>query len=61
MNYENFFKNSLESLPDYEKIVLIIFLIQIDKNLLKEIGHSKNDINRLNLDFKKIFIEQNEK
>ena len=29
-----------------------MFLIQNDKNLLKEIGFSKNDINLLNLEFK---------
>ena len=43
-----------------KKIVLLIFLIQNDKNLLKEIGFSKNDINLLNLEFKNNLIEQNE-
>ena len=36
MNYENYFKDIFESIPDYRKIVLLIFLIQNDKNLLKE-------------------------
>ena len=49
-----------ESIPDYRKIVLLIFLIQNDENLLKEIGFSKSDINLLNLVFKKILIEQHE-
>ena len=49
-----------ESIPDYEKIVLIIFLLQNDKNLLKEIGFSKSDINRLNLEFKNILLEEYE-
>ena len=44
MNYVNYFKDIFESITDYRKIVLLIFLIQNDKNLLKEIGFSKNDI-----------------
>ena len=40
-----------------KKIVLLIFLIQNDKNLLKEIGFSKNDINRLSIEFKNILLE----
>ena len=46
-----YFKDLFESMPDCKK-KLLIFLIQNDKNLLKEIGFSKNDINRLNLEFK---------
>ena len=60
MNNTNYFKDIFESIHDYKKIILLKFLIQNDKNLLKEIGFSKNDINLLNLEFKKIFIEQNE-
>ena len=56
----NYFKDLLESIPDYRKIVLLIFLIQNDKNLLKEIGFSKNDINLLNLEFKNILLEEYE-
>ena len=51
----NYFKDMFESIPDYRKIVLLIFLIQNDKNLLKEIGFSKAVINNLNLEFKNIF------
>ena len=51
-------KNLFESIPDYRKIVLLIFLIQNDKNLLKEIGFSKNNINLLNLEFKNILLEE---
>ena len=58
MNNENYFKDLFESIPDYRKIVLLIFLIQNDKNLLKEIGFSKKDINLLNLEFKNIIIEE---
>ena len=53
----NYFKDLFESIPDYKKIVLLIFLIQNDKNLLKEIGFSKQDINLLNLEFKNILLE----
>ena len=56
----NYFKDLLESIPNYRKIVLLIFLIQNDKNLLKEIGFSKNDINLLNLEFKNILLEEYE-
>ena len=60
MDNKKYFKDIFESIHDYKKIVLLIFLIQNDKNLLKEIGFSKNDNNRLNLEFKKILLEQNE-
>ena len=60
MDNKKYFKDIFESIHDYKKIVLLIFLFQNDKNLLKEIGISKNDINLLNLEFKNILIEQNE-
>ena len=60
MNNENYFKDIFKSIQDYKKIVLLIFLIQNAKNLLNEIGFSKNDINRLNIEFKNILLEQNE-
>ena len=58
MENENYFKDIFESIHDYKKIVLLIFLIQNDKNLLKEIGFSKNDINRLSKEFKNILLEE---
>ena len=58
MNNTNYFRDIFESIPDYRKIVLLIFLIQNDKNLLNEIGFSKNDINLLNLEFKNILLEE---
>ena len=60
MNHDNsnYLKNILESITDYRKVVLLKFLIQNDKNLLKEIGFSKNDINLLNLEFKNILLEE---
>ena len=39
-------------------VVLLIFLIQNDKNLLKEIGFSRNDFNLLNLEFKNVLLEE---
>ena len=58
MDNINYFKDIFESIHDYKKIVLLLFLIQNDKKLLKEIGFSKNDINLLNLEFKKILLEE---
>ena len=60
MDNINYFRDLFESIHDFKKIVLLIFLIQNDKNLLKEIRFIKNDINLLNLELKKILIEQNE-
>ena len=60
MNYEKYFKDMFESILDYRKIVLIIFLTQNDRHLLREIGFSAPDINRLNEECKKILPEQNE-
>ena len=58
MNNSNYFKEIFEFIEDYRKIVLLMFLIQNDKNLLKEIGFSKNDINLLNLEFKNVLSEE---
>ena len=58
MNHENYFKDMFESKPDYRKIVKLLFLFQNNKKLLLEIGFSEHDINRLNLEFKNILLEQ---
>ena len=58
MKNEYYFKDIFEPISDYRKIVLLIFLIQNDKNLLKEIAFNKNDIKLLNLEFKNILIEE---
>ena len=60
MNDSNYFEDIFDSITDYRKIVILMFLIQNDKNLLKEVGFSKNDNNHLSLEFKKIIIEQHE-
>ena len=58
MNNNNYFKDIFESNHDYKKIVLLIFLIQNDKNLLHEVGFTQRDINRLSIEFKNILIEE---
>ena len=58
MNNENYFKDIFESIQDYKKIVLLIFLIQNDKNLLQEIGFNKSDISLLSIEFKNILLEE---
>ena len=60
MNNINYFKDIFESIHDYKKIVLLIFLIQNNKNLLKEIGFNENDINLLNKEFENVLMSQNE-
>ena len=60
MHIINYFKDILESISEYRKIVLLIFLIQNDKILLKETRFCKNDINLINSEFKNVLIEQNE-
>ena len=60
MNFENYFKDPLESLPDYKKIAFLMFLIKTDVDFLKECGFWKNDINRLSLELKNSLLKQNE-
>ena len=54
-----YFKELFESLSDYRKIVLLMFLINDNKNLLTEVGFSKNNIYLLSLEFKIILLEDN--
>ena len=60
MNNVNYFKDLLESIPDYKKIVLLMFVVKNDDNLLYECGFLKGDINFLYKEFKNILIEINE-
>ena len=60
MDNENYFKDLFESIHDYRKIVLIILLIQNDKDLLLEVGFSEHGISGLNKEFKNIIMEQHE-
>ena len=56
----NYFKDLFESINDYRKIVLLMFLIKDDKNLIKEIGFSKNNFNQLSIELKNILLEEYE-
>ena len=42
MNYENYFKDMLESIPDYRKLVILIFLIKIAHKFLQECSFFQN-------------------
>ena len=55
-----FFKDLFESIPDYKKIVLLIFLNKNDDNFLYECGFPKSDINFLYIEYKKTLLELNE-
>ena len=58
MNNVNFFTHLFESIPDYKKVVLLMFLI--DVNFLYECGFLKGDINFLYKEYKNILLELNE-
>ena len=60
MNNVKYFKDLFESIPDYKKTVLLMFLIKNDVNFLYECGFLKNDINFLFKEFKGILLELNE-
>ena len=47
MNNVNFFTDLFESIPDYKKIVLLMFLCKNDVSFLYECGFLKGDINFL--------------
>ena len=60
MNNVNYFTHLFESIPDYNKIVLLLFLIKNDVNFLHECGFSKCDLIFLYKKFKSILLELNE-
>ena len=60
MDNVNYFKKLFESIPNYRKIFLLMFLIENDYDLLREVGFSERDVNHLNLESKNILIEQHE-
>ena len=59
-NNINCFKELFESIPDYKKIVLLIFLIKNDVIFSYECGFLKGDINFLYKEFENILLELNE-
>ena len=60
MNNTNYFKDLFESIPDYKKIVLLMFIIKNDVNFLYECEYLKTDIKFLYKEFKNILLELNE-
>ena len=60
MNNVDCFNDMFESIPDYKKIVVLMFLNKNDVNLLYESGFSKGDIHYLYKKFKNISLELNE-
>ena len=60
MDNVNYFKDLFDSIPDYRKIVLLMFILKNDIDLLTESELLKSDFNRLRKEFKNILIEQNE-
>ena len=60
MDHVFLFKELFEYIPVYRKIVLLVFSIKNDVDLLNECGFLNNDINRLSLEGKNILLEQNE-
>ena len=55
-----YFKDLFESIADYKKLVILIFLIKNEVNFLYESGFLKNNVNFLNKQFKNILLELNE-
>ena len=60
MNSVNSFEDLFDSIPDYRKIVLLMFLIRNDVKLLYECGFLKGDIHYLNKKVKNNLLELNE-
>ena len=59
MHHENCFKDLFESIPDYGKITLVMFLIENDVDLFFECDFSKNEVENFQNEFEKILIEEN--
>ena len=60
MNNMIYFRDFFESIPDYKKIVLLMFLIKNDINFLYECGFLKGYINFLYKEFKYILLQLKE-
>ena len=57
MNNVIYFTDLFESIPDYKKIVLLIFSIKNDVNFSYEGGFLKSDVNFLYKEFKNVLLE----
>ena len=51
LNYKTYFKDLFDSFPDHKKIVLLIFVIQIDVDLVIECVFLKKDVHCLYIEF----------
>ena len=60
MNNVNYFTDLFESIADYQKIVLLLFLIKNGVNLSCECGFLKGDINLLYKEYENILLQLNE-
>ena len=60
MNNVNSFKDLFESIPDYKRILLLMFLIKNDVDMLYECGFLRGDIYFLYKEFKNTLFELNE-
>ena len=56
MEDKNYFKDMLESIPNYRKIILLCFIIKRDDVMLREFGLSDSFIKKLYDDCKQIMI-----
>ena len=57
MENVNYFKNLLESIPDYRKIVFLMFSMKNDNDFLTECGFLKSDSNRLYRELRNVLQE----
>ena len=57
MNNVKYFKDLFESIAEYKKIVLLMFLKKNDANILFECEFLKSDVNFLYKEFKINFLE----
>ena len=60
MDNVNYSKDLFESIPDYKKIVLLMFFFKIDVSFLYECGFLKGVNKFLYKEFKNILLELNE-
>ena len=60
MNDLKYFTDFFESIPDYTKIVILMFKIKNDVNFSYECGFLKSDIDFLYKEYKNILLELNE-
>ena len=59
MDQVKYFKGLFKSIPNYKKIILLMFSIKDDVDFLKECQFLKNDFNCLFMGLQKVLNEQN--